>query len=201
MNRTPHALLPWIFLLLAVAGGLFLTARDMTGAGHAIVTGTAEVGGPFRLVDQNGTVRTDRDFRGRWLLVYFGYTNWPDVCPTTLAVIADAMKRIGPRRARLVPLFISLDPARDTPRALKTYLAAFGPEFVGLTGSPAAIRQAANDYRVYYATHPLPHGGYAVDHTGVIYLMGPDGSYVALYEDASLGPDSLAADLRRRIQS
>lgn len=200
MFRTPHALVPWLILLAAVAGGLLWTASETAGPGHAISTGAAQVGGPFALVDQDDRIRHDSDFRGRYVLVYFGYTHCPDICPTTLSVIADAFGKIGARKTKLVPLFVSLDPERDTPKVMKTYLAAFGSEFVGLTGSPSAIKHAAEEYRVYYAKHPLPSGDYSVDHTSVLYLMGPDGKFVTFYADDSLGPDALAEDLRKRIR-
>jgi len=200
MIRTPQALLPWLFLLVALGGGLLWSASEMAGPGHAIVSGTAEVGGPFALVDQNGKPRRESDFRGLYRLVYFGYTNCPDVCPTTLAAIAQAFGKIGARKTKLVPLFISIDPERDSPKVLKAYLSAFGPEFVGLTGSTSAVNSVAREYRVYFARHPLASGGYAVDHSSLLYLMAPDGSFVTFYEDQSLEPDALAADLRKRIR-
>ena len=103
------------------------------------------------------------------------------------------------RKTKIVPLFITLDPERDRPGVLKSYLGSFGPEFVGLTGAPGAIKQAAQEFRVYYSKHPLPNGGYAIDHTSVVYLMGPDGKFITYYDDTSLSADALAADLRKRI--
>jgi protein SCO1/2 len=200
MTRTPLSYVPWLLAIVAVAGGLIWHEGDMVqGLGGAETSGIADVGGPFVLTDQNGALRRDTDFRGRYLLVYFGYTNCPDVCPTTLGVMADAMDKLGGEKDRIVPVFITTDPARDTPPVLKTYLKSFGPEFVGLTGSDAAIAKAAHEYRVYYAKHPLPGGGYSVDHSGALYLMGPDGKFVTFYDDESLGPDALAKDLKSRI--
>src|ERR1051325_3556313 len=121
--RVRPALAPWLLAAAAVMAGLLWHEGDriaLTRRGTAI--GTADVGGPFQLIDQNGHMRTDREFRGRYLLVYFGYRLCPDVCPTTLAVMADAMAKLGPRSGKLVPVFITVDPERDTPKVLKTYL-------------------------------------------------------------------------------
>ncbi len=198
--RVSPALAPWLLAISAVAAGLLWHAGDrIAGVNQAVVTGTATVGGPFRLLDQDGRARSDTDFRGRHMLVYFGYSLCPDVCPATLAVMADALAKLGPRRSKVVPVFITIDPERDTPKALKNYLAAFGPDFVGLTGKPETVRKVAGSYHVFYEKHPLSRGGYALDHTSVIYLMGPDGKFVTFYNDESLGPDALAADLKKRV--
>ena len=200
MIRTPLAYVPYLLALAAVLSGLLWHEGDvLRGQGGTVVAGTADVGGPFRLIDQNGKVRGASDFRGRFLLIYFGYSYCPDVCPTTLGVMADAMDKLGVLKDRVVPVFITTDPERDTPAVLKAYLKAFGPEFVGLTGSDKAIAEAAHEYRVYYAKHPLPGGGYSVDHSSALYLMGPDGKFVTFYDDESVGPDVLAGDLKRRI--
>lgn len=199
MIRTPIAFVPYALMLAAAAGGLLWHEGDRVARlGGTVATGTAEVGGPFTLIDQDGTTRTDADFRGRFMLVYFGYSFCPDVCPTTLAMMGSALDKLGPKRARVVPVFVSIDPARDTPDMLKTYLKSFGPDFVGLTGRAHQVAQAANAYRVYYARRELPGGTYAMDHSGVIYLMGPDGKFVTYYED-QIGPDGLARDLARRL--
>ena len=199
--RARIVLVPLLLMLATVAAGLLWSAGDqMAGLGRTVVTGTAAVGGPFTLTDQTGRARSDKDFRGRYLLVYFGYSFCPDVCPTTLGVVADAFAKLGSRRNRIVPLFITLDPERDTPGVLKNYLGAFGPAFVGLTSTPDAIKRTAQEFRVYYSKHPLPNGGYAIDHTSVLYLMGPDGKFITYYDDTSLGADSLASDLRKRIR-
>jgi protein SCO1/2 len=158
----------------------------------------AQIGGPFTLVDQNGAKKSDTDFRGKFMLVYFGYTYCPDVCPLTLGVMDDALAKIGAARARVVPVFITVDPARDTPKVMKSYVAAFGGHWVGLTGSAVEIAKVAKSYAVYYKKQPLKGGGYAMDHSSTIYLMGPDGSFVANY-DESLGPAGLAAELKKKV--
>ena len=198
MIRTPWVLLPLLLLLVIAAGFLVAEGNRRSFPAHTVSTGAARVGGPFQLVDQNGAKRGEGDFLGHYLLVYFGYSHCPDVCPTTLGDIANAFEKLGARKSKIVPVFVTLDPGRDSPRVLKAYLAAFGPEFVGLTGSAAAIARAAREYRVSYAVRPLPEGGYAVTHASAIYLMGPDGKFIAFFEDDS-GPDGLAADLRKRI--
>mgnify|MGYP001550178209 CR=1 FL=1 len=168
------------------------------GLGRTVGTRTAHIGGPFALIDQNGRARGSADFRGRFMLVYFGYTYCPDVCPTTLGVIADALDKMGPDSRRVVPIFITVDPARDTPKVLGAYLAAFGPEFVGLTGSQQALDKVESEYNVYARKHPLPGGGYGMDHSSVIYLMGPSGKLVTYYDDV-ISPAALAADLEKRF--
>lgn len=159
-------------------------------------------GGPFSLTDQNGMRRTEKDFRGKYMLVFFGYTYCPDVCPTTLAVEAEALGKLGARAGRVVPIFITVDPKRDTAQKLKPYLASFGPGFVGLTGTDAEISQVAQAYRIYYRAHldgrAANSANYSVDHTGNVYLMGPDGKFVAYYAPGIL-PDELTTDLMRKV--
>jgi cytochrome oxidase Cu insertion factor (SCO1/SenC/PrrC family) len=199
MIRTPLALIPYLLLCAFVVSGAIWHMADQESAllsGSGVVG--AAIGGPFSLIDQDGAPRSDKDFRGRFALVYFGYTNCPDVCPTTLAMMADALDRLGAKSTRFTPIFITVDPARDTSKILKQYLAAFGPRFVGLTGSPSSIAAAEHEYRVYAAKHPLPGGGYAMDHSGEIYLLGPDGKLVAFY-DTGIDSKMLAADLAKRI--
>lgn len=198
MIRVRFILLGFSLLLALGAAALVwrssgLEDSDATAAGEH-----AQIGGHFRLVDQNGHARTDRDFRGRWLIVYFGYTYCPDECPTTLQKIADALRALGPQADTIEPVFITLDPGRDHPSTLRKYLAAFGPEFVGLTGSPAQIASVARVYHVYYVKQPLPGGGYSVDHANIICLMAPDGRFVSTL-DASGGAPALAKALRAHL--
>jgi protein SCO1/2 len=194
MTRAPTTLIVLALLLAVFAGGLLWYVSDRVPGAQPSGMGVADIGGPFVLTDQNGARRTDRDFRGRFVLLYFGYSECPDVCPTTLSVIADALSKLGPRAQRFVPVFVTIDPERDTPPALKKYLAAFGPNFVGLTGSLADITKVAHEYRVYFAKHKLAGGAYGLDHSSVIYLLGPDGRLVKFYDEATT-PDLLAKDL------
>jgi protein SCO1/2 len=118
------------------------------------------------------------------MLVYFGYTHCPDACPTMLSDMAAAIDALpADRRARLVPLFITVDPARDIPAMIGEYVQAFGPEFVGLTGSAEAVAKAERSYHVYAVRHPLKNGDYAMDHSSVLYVMGPDGRFRGVIED------------------
>jgi len=161
--------------------------------------GTASlVGGPFTLENGSGQLVTDRNFRGKYMLVYFGYTFCPDVCPTTLSEVADAMDKLGAKADRLQPIFISVDPKRDTPDVVKQYAAAFGPRLIGLTGTPEQIAAVAKEYRVYYAEHRTGPGpnDYSMDHSSVLYLMGPDGKFVAPIRPDENGTE-MAADLSR----
>ena len=182
------------FIALAAAGvGLsgWIT-RMWTSPGASIA-----VGGPFALLDEHGKPVTDADFRGRWTLVYFGYTHCPDACPTALSHIANATAQLTPdQRARLVTLFITVDPERDTPAVMKDYVAAFGPGIRGLSGSAAQIAAAERQYRVYAAKHPEPGGDYSMDHSSIIYLLNPDGQFVA-----SFTHETTVAALLARLQA
>ena len=142
-------------------------------------------GGPFTLVDHDGVKRTDRDFHGKFLLVYFGYTYCPDICPTGLQTIADALDTLGSKAARVRPVFVSVDPARDTPAVLKDYVENFHPSTVGLTGTEAQVRAIARAYRVHRSKVITPDmkddDDYLVTHSSITYLMGPDGSWKTLF--------------------
>ncbi len=162
--------------------------------------GTAAIGGPFALTDQTGKPRTEADYKGRWMLVYFGFTHCPDICPTGLAAITEALKELGPQGSGITPIFITLDPERDTQGVLKSYLAAFSPRLVGLTGSAEQVRQAAGAYKVYYAREETPDSelGYVINHSGFIYLMGPDGLYRTHFRHDE-GADAIARRLRELL--
>lgn len=195
MNKsTRNGLIAFAVALIVILGGF---AYQQFRAGDAAVS-PLSIGGPFTLVDQNGVTRHDTDFHGRLMLIYFGYTFCPDVCPTTLTMMSDALAKLGPAGAPIVPIFITVDPARDTPKALKTYLAAFGPSFVGLTGAPADIATVAHEYRVYYGKRALKGGGYAMDHSGEVYLLGPDGTLLGFY-DPPIDGKALAEDLAKHL--
>jgi len=158
----------------------------------------AGIGGPFQLENGDGKAVTDRDFRGKYMLVYFGYTFCPDVCPTTLNAVADAMDKLGSGASKVRPVFITVDPKRDTPAVVKQYAAAFGPSITGLTGTPEEIAQVAREYRVYFAEHRTGTGpnDYTMDHSSILYLMAPDGSFVAPVRADQSG-DEMAAELKK----
>jgi len=145
--------------------------------------GAAAVGGPITLVDQTGATHTDRDFRGKLMLIYFGYTFCPDVCPTALQVMTVALNELGPKAKGVQGIFITVDPARDTPAHLKSYVANF-PGLIGLTGSEDQVRAAARAYRVYY--RKAGEGkDYLMDHSSIIFLMDRDGRYLAHFSHTS----------------
>ena len=199
MLRNKQALIPYLLLIAALAGGLLWHESELVpGLGKSVTTGQATVGGPFRLTDQHGKTVSDADFRGRYMLIYFGYSFCPDVCPTTLSIMAQALDQMGADTTRIVPIFITVDPARDTQKVLADYMKAFGPEFIGLTGSDAEIKAVEKEYRVYAVKRPLSNGNYGMDHSSVIYLMGPAGKMVTFYDEA-ISPDDLAKDLRAKI--
>jgi protein SCO1/2 len=168
------------FLVGALAGAavLLINAPHM---GRVESSGTALIGGPFSLVGgEDGKTVTDSDFRGRDMLVFFGFTHCPDICPAELQVIAEALDRLGDKAAKIVPIFITLDPERDTPEVMTAYVKSFGPNFVGLTGTPEAIAAAAKAYRIGYTKveNRASPKDYSVDHSALVYLMGPDGAYL-----------------------
>lgn len=188
----PRAGLYAFAALLAVITGL-LAWRLTPGPGPVATGGTsaALIGGPFALTDQAGMPRASGDFRGRYLLIYFGYTTCPDVCPTELTKMAaalTALEKSDAARASLVqPLFITVDPERDTVAAMKDYVPNFHPRLIGLTGSPAQIKSVTQAYRVY-VQKSIPRDdpqNYLMDHSSFIYLMGPDGRYVSHFTNAS----------------
>ena len=156
---------------------------------------TTKIGGPFELVDtRDGKTVTDQNFKGKWLLVYFGYTHCPDACPTALNDLSLALDKLGDKRQAMAPLFITIDPERDTADVMKDYVASFAPDIVGLTGSTDQIGQAEKEYRVYAAKHPTKDGGYDMDHSSIIYVMDPSGRFVTNFTHET-DPDQMAAKL------
>lgn len=163
-----------------------------------------KIGGPFSLIDQDGKPRTDRDFAGRYRIVYFGYTFCPDVCPTDVQTIGAGLrafeKQDAARAAKVVPIFVTVDPKRDTPAVLKAFVSAFHPRMVGLTGTPEAIAAAAKAYGIYAeAEKPNAEGGYLVAHSRFAYLMDPAGKPVALLPQDKT-PKDVAAELDRWVR-
>ena len=161
--------------------------------------GEALIGGPFTLIDQHGARVTEQDFAGRFMLVYFGYTFCPDICPTSLTVMAAALDQLPEAQAeQVVPILITVDPARDTVEQLADYAPLFHPRLVALTGSEEEVREAARAYRVYYHVPEEDGDAYLVDHSTFVYLMGPDGSYRTHFGiDAS--PEAMAEAIGEEI--
>ncbi|MGH9807928.1 MAG: SCO family protein [Terriglobia bacterium] len=194
--------------------GLFIVAGFIVGAASALAlfpqawqqvfasasSGKALIGGPFTLTDQNGKQVTDKDFRGRFMLVYFGFTFCPDVCPSALQVMAAALDKLGPKAAKITPIFITIDPERDTPDKMAQYVQSFDPRLVGLTGTPEEIAAVTKEYRVYAkkVDDPKSTAGYTMDHSSIIYVMGPDGSYRTHFTHTT-NVDAMAARLAKML--
>jgi len=160
----------------------------------------AQVGGPFQLIDHTGAQRSDVEFRGRWMLIYFGYTYCPDLCPTALNDMSMALQEIGTRAKSVQPIFITVDPTRDTPKKLEAYIAHFHPRLIALTGDESEINRVARSYRVHYVhlRDPDPDIGYQVEHNSIIYLMGPDGRYVTHFNH-EVEFEEIAKALRKAV--
>ena len=190
-----------LLVLLAVAAYLRIAHQSEPAQTAATASEAPTVGGPFTLVAPDGRTVTERDFRGRWMLVFFGYTFCPDVCPTALASVGLTLERLGPLADRLAPVFISIDPERDTPEVVGAYVRQFDPRITGLTGTPEQVRAAAQAYRAFFrkvAAEDL--GGeagddaYLMEHSAWLYLMDPEGRFVRVFPH-SVDPEELAAGI------
>ncbi len=191
-------------LLAGVAAWLWTQqpAPNVASMGGTASTSRALVGGPFELIDQAGRARSEADFRGRYMLVYFGHSFCPDVCPTSLTVMTRALQALNDTEpglaAKIVPIFITVDPERDTVEALAAYAPHFHERLVALTGTAAQVGAAAKAYRVYYAKVEDDYASdYLVDHSGFIYLMDPEGRYVTHFTHDATSDTILRAVLRR----
>lgn len=183
-----------------LSGGSDDVAR---GDGEAVVAPGLSVGGEFELVNQDGETVTEDTYAGQFMLVYFGYSSCPDVCPTELSGMATAIDILAERdpaaAEKVTPVFITIDPARDTVDVLKDYAPAFHPRMVGLTGSAEDIEAIARKYRVYYAKgQQIDEEFYLMNHSGYVYLMGPDGAFVTMFHGGT-DPDSIAKALQRYV--
>jgi protein SCO1/2 len=197
--KRSYALIGIIALLGAAAAALVATAAVLSIERPS--PETLKFGGPFEFTDAaTGKTVTDRSFRGKMMLIYFGYTYCPDACPTTLNNIAQAMAKLGPAADKVVPLFISIDPERDTPKVMATYTKAFDPRIQGLTGNAAETATAAKEFSVYYKRHDEPGGGYLMDHSSLIYVMGADGQFLKVLPASESG-DKLAGDIEKLLGS
>jgi len=157
------------------------------------------LGGPFTLIDQNGVTRHDSDFRGKLVLIYFGYTFCPDACPTTLQDISQALDLLGDKAAKIQPLFISIDPARDTQEQLKSYAANFYPSLIALTGSPDALKKAEQEYHVYVnKVEQTGEDDYLFDHSSIVFILGRDGRFLGQFP-TGIPPKVIAASLERYL--
>lgn len=191
----PIAMTIAALLVLAAGALLALSLRGGPGGSGGGVLSSA-IGGPFHLVDQNGKPFTDANLQGKWHLVFFGYTHCPDVCPTTLNELSLALDKLGKeKRSEVDVVFITVDPERDTPAVLKSYVQSFDAPIIALSGSADQIKQAAQDYHVYYAKHPRSDGGYDMDHSAVVYVMDPKGRFTA-----TITPDEAAKAIEAKLQ-
>jgi protein SCO1/2 len=195
--RTAQILLMVAGFLAGVAS-IVLVIVLVSGRDPVPSAGASAIGGPFTLTDQDGRTVTDQDLRGRPFLVFFGFTHCPDVCPTALFEISEVLGKLGPDAQKVSALFVTIDPERDTPAAMKDYLSSFNPRLTGLTGDAAAIAAVAKEYRVYVKKVPLDGGDYTMDHTALVYLMDKNGKFVAPFNLKRTSEDA-AAELRRYL--
>lgn len=186
-------------VVVVAVGGRWLLLSSHDDAG---VTAAPAIGGPFELVNGQGQTVTEADFRGRYMLVYFGYTYCPDVCPTTLATMGQALDMLPPETAeKITPVFITVDPERDTPELVGEYVKHFHPRLVGLTGTAEQIRTVTQAYRVYY--QKVEEEGddpdaYLMDHSAIAYLMGPDGAFLTHFSHG-IAPEKMAETLAEQV--
>ncbi len=192
MNIVRHALLGALALAACSPAPVAPARPPLDGA---------RIGGPFALTDQNGRTVTDRDFAGKYRIMYFGYTFCPDVCPTDVQAIGASLKLLDPAvAARIVPIFVTVDPTRDTPAVLKSFVSAFDPRMVGLTGTPQQIEAVKKEFAIFSAKGAdSPGGGYLVNHSRQTYLMGPDGKPIALLPQEQ-GPQAVADEIKRWVR-
>lgn len=186
-----------VALFAFIGGDLLSKPRNDLELGE----GAALINAEFTLQDASGKTVKASDFRGRYLLVYFGFTHCPDICPTSLLLMSNALEQLGAKAAKIQPIFITVDPERDTPKLVGTYVSHFGKNFVGLTGTPAQVKQAADNFKVFYSKVDTKESalGYVVDHSGFIYLMGPDGKYVAHFP-FTVSEQELSQGLQRYVR-
>ena len=195
--RTSHimlvlsAFLAGLVVFLAVF--MFATGQFRSGA-----PGSSAIGGPFSLTDQDGKTVTDKDMKGEPMLVFFGYTHCPDICPTTLFELSEVLHAMGKDADRIHALFVSVDPDRDTPAVMKDYLSSFDPHLRGATGDGKALETIEKEYRVYAKKVPTGNGDYSMDHTALVYLMDKDGRFVAPL-NLKRRPADVAAELKKYL--
>jgi protein SCO1/2 len=194
LRRLAVPLLLVVIGLAALATALYVALAPPSRP----VIATAAVGGPFQLVSQDGKPVTERDFLGSPHLVFFGFTHCPDVCPTKLFELSEVFRAMGERGKAMKALFVTVDPERDTPEAMKAYVASFDPRIVGLTGSREAVDNVVRAYRAYAKKVPLKDGGYTMEHTALVYLMGKDGRFVGSL-NLERPPEQAAQELLRQL--
>ncbi|MDQ8027148.1 MAG: SCO family protein [Brevundimonas sp.] len=177
---------------------MVVAGRQPTTTGEITSTGQGKIGGPFQLVNEEGQPVDQTMLNGKWSLVFFGFTYCPDYCPTTLAMLEATKTELGAQGENLQLVFISVDPERDTPKAMKDYLSTYPMEVVGLTGTPEQVRAAADAYRVSYSRNGEGEN-YTVNHSLTIFLVGPDGRFRTILGEA-MGPKNSAEVIRREMR-
>ena len=202
MTIVNRGLAVFVLILAVLLGAVAYETGWFGGKPPETTQASLPVGGPFTLTDQNGITRRDSDFRGKLMLVYFGYTYCPDACPAALLAMSQALDRLGDKAAEVQPIFITIDPARDTIAQMKLYAANFHPSLLALTGSPEALVQVEKEYRVYAEKVPQQSKDdyleYLEDHSSMIYLMGRDGKLLTLFSPGA-SADSMAATIKTKL--
>lgn len=201
MSRTTKIVLAVWALALIAAGGwiaqdsLLAPPQSQPAEQRGFFSAEApSIGGPFQLTDQSGRKRSSEEFRGKLMLIYFGFTYCPDVCPTALTVVTTALDQLGEQADAVVPILITIDPERDTAAVLKDYVAQFSPRFIGFTGAEREIAEVAKLFRVYYAKSPGAGGApYLMDHTSLLYLMDQNGRFSTHFTHNNRAEDIVAA--------
>lgn len=193
----------WSLATLALVGSALLIGlkTDRAGIGEVRYSGEADIRSEFTLTDHTGRQVTQTDYTDRWQMVFFGFTNCPDVCPTTLAYMASVLDLLGDDADRVAPIFITVDPARDTVPVMAEYVSAFHPRLIGLTGTETEVAEAAQNFRTWFerTEDDSAPDGYFVAHGGFIYLMRPDGSFEAVYQEGDQPPEALARELGEKL--
>lgn len=186
-----------------VTGGAFLWKELSPPRPHEVqVTGVADIRNDYALTDHTGREVTEADFAGRWQLIFFGFTYCPDICPTTLAYMGSVMDELGPKAEQVTPIFITVDPARDTVPIMAAFVAAFHPRLAGLTGTEAQVAAVTRNFRVFAEKMEDADApdGYLMAHSGYIYVMRPDGSFDAVFREAGQPSEDMASEITMRIE-
>jgi protein SCO1/2 len=200
MTRTLRILLACsIALMVITAGGLAALLLLPVPLPQSTTSMTGVIGGPFTLVASDGRTVTDQAFRGKWMLIYFGYTSCPDACPTALNNMGVALDRLGSDAASLQPVFVTVDPKRDTPEALAEYLKSFDPHIVALSGTEEQVSAVVKGYRVYVEVQPGGDKDYLVNHSSFFYLINPEGKFVNIVH-GNVSGEELADRVRQLMQ-
>ncbi|MCI5049262.1 MAG: SCO family protein [Rickettsiales bacterium] len=191
-----------VVVIVGIFAMLYLGTSDFLTPNNTKYSGKALIGGDFSLTDHHGKPFTNKDLEGKYSLVYFGFTYCPDICPTSLLVVSNALEQIGDLAEQFQPVFITVDPERDTVETLKLYVSNFHSSFIGLTGTTKQVKVAANAYKVYFAKVEQKDSalGYMVDHSGYLFLMNKKGEYLTHFPH-NVAEKTLADTLKRTIQS